>query len=379
MFAAAAPLHAGLTSLGEHVDIRWRWEAPGGWTCEAVTDSNGEVAYAVDAVFLPLSDKPYAAGNPADSGARFTQPASAAFAFTGVPAGQPLWVAVQGTPGTGEAWPGLENNQEAGTFGSYIPDDPRVSQSTARPWIRISLDGYTPPPGTNAHFSLWNTTSGSPPTVWMSTFESGTLNDYYYAEGSHNHLSWGFSAPGIHRVRLRASAFAGPGETNPTGSSPPFTLTFAIGPFAQWQAAHFSGGELDDAAICGPGADPDRDGMQNVVEFAFGFDPRSGLATPESPGLGMPKLSVVEESGTFYQVLEYPARRAGAQVYPLLYLPEFSSDMDWQTEGITTVTADFPPELDALNGVWEKTTSRRPVGSVVPDRGFGRVGLTSGD
>ena len=219
IFAATAPLHAGLTSLGEHVDIRWRWEAPGGWTCQAITDSNGEAAYATDGVFLPLADKPYAAGNPANSGARFTQPASAAFAFTGVPAGQPLWVAVQGTPGVGEAWPGLENNQEAGTFGSYIPNDTRVSQSLARPWIRISLDGYTPPPGTNAYFSLWNTTSGSPPTVWMSTFESGTVNDYFYAEGSHNHLSWGFSAPGIHRVRLKASAFAGPGETNPTGSS----------------------------------------------------------------------------------------------------------------------------------------------------------------
>lgn len=357
------------------MDIRWRWEAAGGWTGQAITESHGEETYALDEVFLPLADKPYAAGNPADSGARFTQPASAAFAFTGVPAGQPLWVAVQGTPGIGEAWPGLENNQDPGTFGSYIPGDSRVSQSIARPWIRISLEGYTPPPGTSAQFSLWNTSPNLPPTVWMSTFESGTVNHYYYAEGSHNHMNWGFSEPGIHRVRLRASAFTGPGATNPTGSSEVQTLTFAIGPFAQWQATHFSAGELDDPAICGPDADPDRDGMNNLVEFGLGFDPRSGLAVPEFPGLGLPQLSVAEENGIFYHVLEYPARRAGAQFSPLRYTPQFATDMNWQSEETTTTAADFPPELDTLNAVWEKVTSRRPLGPVAPARGFGRVGV----
>lgn len=378
MIAATGPLYAGLTSIGAHVDIRWRWEAVGGWTCQAVTDGEEESAYETREVFLSLSDKPYAAGNPADSGARFSQPASAAFSFTGVPAGQPLWIAVQGTPGIGEAWPGLENNQEAGTFGSYIPGDPRVSQSFARPWIRISLDEYTPPPGTNSHFSLW-TTSGSPPTVWMSTHDGGTANDYYYAEGSHTHMNWGFSALGIHRVRLKASAFAGPGATNPTGLSAVHTLTFAIGPFAQWQASHFTGAELDDLAVCGPDADPDRDGMGNLVEFAFGFDPRSGVAAPETPGLGLPRLSLKEEAGTVYQVLEYPGRRAGSQVAPLRYNPQFSSDLDWQTEGVITTTGGFPPEMDGLNAVWERVTTRRVVGPENPARGFGRVGVVSSD
>jgi surface-anchored protein len=379
IIAAVGQLHAGLISLAEHVDIRWKWSSAGGWTCEAVTDSNGEIAYGAHEVFLPLSDKPNVSGNPANSGARFTQPVSAAFAFTGVPAGQPLWVAVQGTPGIGEAWPGMENNQDAGTFGSYIPGDPRVSQTTARPWIKISLDGYTPPPGTAASFSLWNTSTGTPPKVWMSTYDSGTVNEYYYAEGTHNHMNWGFSAVGIHRVRLKASAFAGPGESNPTGFSAVHTLTFAIGPLAQWQASYFSGPELDDPAISGPDADPDFDGMKNFVEFAFGLNPVNGSTLPETAGLGLPKLSVVEENGEFYHVLEYPARRAGSQVAPLLYFPQFSSDLDWQTDGITTNTGDFPVEMDSLNAVWEKVVSRRSVGPIAPARGFGRVQVSSGD
>jgi len=378
IFATTAPLHAGLTSLGEHVDIRWRWEAAGGWTCQAITDSKGEVAHPLDGVFLPLADKPYVNQNPGKSGARFTQPASPAFAFTGVPAGQPLWVAVQSSPGIGEAWPGLENNQLTGTFGNYIPADPRVSQSSARRWIRIELDSHTPPPGTNAHFSLW-TNSGSTPTVWMSTFESNTVNHYYLAEGTHNHVNWGFSAPGIHRVRLKASAFAGPGATNPIGPSAAYTLTFAIGPFAQWQATHFSAGELDHPSICGPEADPDQDGMKNLVEFGFGFDPRSGVAVPETAGLGLPKWSTERQSGILYHVLEYPARRAGAQISPLAYLPEFSSNMVWQSSGITVTTSDFPLELDSLNKVWEKVTARRPAAATAPSCGFGRVGVLFGD
>ena len=378
IFATASQLHAGLIPMAEHVDIRWRWETPGVWTCQAVTDSNGEIAHETPDVSFPLSDKPYIAGNPANSGARFTQPASAAFAFTGVPAGQPLWIAVQGTPGIGESWPGLENNQNAGTFGSYIPNDLRVSQTTARPWIKISLDGYTPPPGTDAHFSLW-TTSGSTPKVWMSTYDTGVVNDYYYAEGTHTHMNWGFSRPGIHKVRIKASAFIGPGQTNPTGLSAVHTLTFAIGPFAQWQATYFTASELDGPAISGPDADPDHDGMKNLVEFAFGFDPKNGAAVPVSTGLGLPKLSLIEESGTFYEVLEYPRRRTGAQLAPLLYLPQFSSDLTWQTDGITTTTTDFPAEMDGLNALWEKASSRRPAGPVRPARGFGRAAVGFGE
>ena len=379
IIAASSQLHAGLIPMAEHVDIRWRWETSGVWTCQAVTKSNGDVAHVTPDVSFPLSDKPYIAGNPANSGARLTQPVSAAFAFTGVPVGQPLWTAVQGTPGIGESWPGLENNQNDGTFGSYIPSDFRVSQTTARPWIKISLDGYTPPAGMVSHFSLWTTSTGSPPKVWMSTYDTGVVNDYYYAEATHTHMNWGFSKPGIHRVRIKASAFIGPGQTNPTGFSAVHSLTFAIGPFAQWQASHNTASELDASAISGPEADPDHDGMKNLVEFAFGFDPKNGAAVPVSTGLGLPKLSLIEESGTFYEVLEYPRRRAAAQLAPLLYLPQFSSDLNWQTNTITTTTTDFPAEMNELNALWEKASSRRPAGPARPARGFGRVAVGFGE
>lgn len=375
LFATMTAGYGGLIPLGEHVDLRWRWQS-NAWIAQAIADSDPENPYDPDHFFLPLSDKPYTAGNPANSGARFSRSRSAAFDFTGVEAGQPLWIAVQGTPGLGEAWPGLENNQPPSTFGTYIPADLRLSQSIPQPYITITLDSYTPPHGKSSHFSMWRTSTNSPPIVWMSTYDTSVVNRYVFTAGSHTHFNWGFTALGIHRVRLKASAFLGPGQSNPTGFSAVETLTFAIGPFASWQATHFSSAELDDVAISGPLADPDRDGLKNLVEFGFGLHPRNGRPVADAVGLGLPQFSVVEEGGIFFEVVNYPARREAAQMAPLSYSPEFSDGLaSWSDLGVITTESDFSGLTASLNTVWKKVSSRRAVGPVKPSNGFARVGL----
>lgn len=372
----APALGAAPRALREHVDLHWTYEGEDGWACLAKTAVEGDDVFEeLEEVYLPIDDMPEEL-----NGQRYLQPAGEAFEFTGVPEGDPIWIASQ-IQVPDQCWPGFSNYQATGVFGSYQETDPRLSQadrSLSLPWIKLTLAGVTYRGSGNGAFSLWNEESGAP-TVWFSTSDQTHPDTYLFEAGSHKHLNWGFGSPGIYRIRLSASAYLGPGKTNPTSASDVFTVTFAVGALAQWQATHFSAGELDNPAISGPDADPDQDGMKNVVEFAFGFDPRSGVVVPESPGLGLPKLSVVKEGGTFYQVLEYPARRAGAQIAPLFYIPEFSPDFNWQTDGITTTTGDFPPELDDLNAVWEKVTARRPVGPPALGRGFGRVGVVSGD
>lgn len=369
--------HGSLISLGEHVDLRWRWDAVGGWTVMAVADSDPENPFDPAEFFLPLSDKPYHAGAPSNSGARFAQPASPSFAFTGVAAGEPLWIAVQGSPGMGEAWPGFENNQPANAFGSYIPDDSRLSQSLPGAYITITLDSYTPPLGTSAYFSMWSNFSGSPAKVWMSTYDASIDNKFYFTAGSHTHLNWGFSALGLHRVRLKASAFRGPGRSNPTGFSAVKTLTFAVGPFANWQATHFSSAELDDPSISGPHSDPDRDGMENLIEFGFGLDPRNGTTGSEVEGLGLPRLAVVEEDGVYYEVIEYPARRAAGQTRPIVYLPQFSSGLEgWNDLNVVITESDYLGSASYLNCIWQKVRARRVAEFVKPAAGFARVALT---
>jgi hypothetical protein len=48
----------------------------------------------------------------------------------------------------------------------------------------------------------------------------------------------------------------------------------AVGGFGYWQAEHFSSDERADVLISGPGADPDGDGILNLLEYALGANPR---------------------------------------------------------------------------------------------------------
>lgn len=375
----------GLIPITGHVDNRWEFQ-DNTWSHELnfyLTEEVGENAdavFAADEAFLALSDKPYNSSDRSISGARFVQPGLADYDFTGAPSGEPIWLAVQGTPGDGDAWPGNANNQLPSDFGSYIPTDPRLSQSTALPYIRISLLNYQPPHGKTSHFSMWNSSSFSPPTVWMSTFDSSVENSFYFDAGGHAHAWWGFTKTGIHRITLQASAFLGPGATNPTGPSAPYTLTFAVGTAAKWQATWFDDAELDDPTVSGMDADPDLDGLVNLIEYAFGTNPRVGGTSPVEEGLGLPVFSLVDDGGTLYETLTYPQRRGGDRLFPEVYEPQFSSTLEdgWSDSNVVTSYSDFDPLLDDLNAEWELVVSRRPIPEGVT-KGFGRVVVTAGD
>ncbi len=55
--------------------------------------------------------------------------------------------------------------------------------------------------------------------------------------------------------------------------------------FAGWQAIHFSSEELALPVISGPNADPDADGLGNLMEYALGSDPRASSSAP-APAVG---------------------------------------------------------------------------------------------
>src|SRR6185437_13944001 len=47
-----------------------------------------------------------------------------------------------------------------------------------------------------------------------------------------------------------------------------------LSPYATWKLAHF-GANANDPTIAGDNADPDGDGIPNILEYAFGSDPNS--------------------------------------------------------------------------------------------------------
>lgn len=364
-----ATVHAaGLEPLDGHIDILSTWSnSSNHWTSRLIPDD--AIERTPDAVFFPLSDRPFT-GTAAGSGARLPRSSNPVFDFTGVGPGEPIWVCVKQSAPPGDAMVGFGDLLSPATYGTYLETDPRVlpqPQSIALPWIRHTYQGMTYLGTGEPHFSVSDNISGTT-IVWIST-ANGQDNNFILYGGSHSHLNWWFSAQGVYRIAFTASAFRGPGKSNPTGESTPFKLTFAVGPVAQWQAAHFNGDELEQSAIAGMSADPDGDGLSNLVEYAFGLDPRSGSPAPMLPDLGLPVHSLEISGDTTWQVVEFPRRLSEGQLAPLQYLAEFAADPaapTWQTDAEESTTP--------LNAAWETVRVRRaiPPGQAA---GFARVRL----
>jgi surface-anchored protein len=146
--------------------------------------------------------------------------------------------------------------------------------------------------------------------------------------GGHSHHHWGFSSNGVVRVTLQANGWQLGAITNETSLATTFTfhvLPIADSAFAQWQQIHWPGSA--DPQRVSADADPDGDGIRNLLEYAFDLDPN--LASRS----GLPELSVRESAGQRYGMLTF--RQAGAAT-DIEYEPVVSSNL--MTDGWTPLT-----------------------------------------
>jgi hypothetical protein len=108
------------------------------------------------------------------------------------------------------------------------------------------------------------------------------------------------------------------------GSNPPVWVP--IQPvFAIWQAQKFSAAERANLAVSGPTADPDGDGVANLLEYAFGFEPKTANTTAQ-PLVGTVKVNSVDHLTLTY-------RRLVPTSPDLIYTPQSTSDLAgaWDT------------------------------------------------
>lgn len=109
-----------------------------------------------------------------------------------------------------------------------------------------------------------------------------------------------------------------------------------------WQLGYFSESELLDPAISGPNADPDHDGMPNLVEYALGLDPRAASSTSAPP------VGVTATDWTF--TYSRPADRSD-----ITYAVEYSVDLThWVSVGAEH------RKISTANGV-ETWTATQPL------------------
>lgn len=121
--------------------------------------------------------------------------------------------------------------------------------------------------------------------------------------------------------------------TNPELSATAITRTVVT--YSDWQATRFTAGELANSTISGPAADPDGDGLCNLLEYAANLGPK----VPETNG--QPVLG----TGGSALTLTYIRRK---DVSDLTYTVEVSNDLQTWNSGPSYTQEFSVTTLDTL-------------------------------
>jgi surface-anchored protein len=201
--------------VDEHTDVASA--LAGSWTLFAAGSESGNLPAHQALLFV---DRP----------ARGNRPSGSSFDFIGVSAGQKYWRLPQSQNSKLLYLGANANGVGFGAIASYVETDPRLSVPIAAPWIKytvVGLHGLTPEEPAPGSLSVWSSEDAGP-SVWVSSAAGGLTNsdNLFVIAQSHVHFNWRFTARGIYGVEIVASAYLGPGKTNPTASVP---VTFYFG------------------------------------------------------------------------------------------------------------------------------------------------------
>ena len=144
-------------------------------------------------------------------------------------------------------------------------------------------------------------------------------------------------------------------------------------PYSIWQAANFTPAQVANPLVSGPAADPEMDGILNLLEFAFNLPPWASdlhQVTPGSGVEGLPRITVIQVGGQSRLRFEYVIRHNGG----ITYLPQASDAMaaagpgSW--ESLTGI-----PVITPINAEWDRVVVEDVAGTGHPNR-VGRVKVT---
>jgi hypothetical protein len=156
--------------------------------------------------------------------------------------------------------------------------------------VVTSLDGEDAAqsgPVTHNQQSWMETTVNGPGEIAFAWKVSSQVGDYleFYIDGVlkagriSGNVDWVLKSyavdPGQHVLRWRYVK-DGSGSSGSDTAWVDAVSWMPEGGYTQWVSDHFTEQEIGDPAIVGEDADPDHDGLANVIEYAFGTEPREG-------------------------------------------------------------------------------------------------------
>ena len=180
--------------------------------------------------------------------------------------------------------------------------------------------------------------------------------------GSHAHWNFGFTSNGVYELVFEVQGRRAGVETNDFSLLTP--IRFEVEPlppepsrpFVLWQQANWPG--VTDETVIGAGADPDRDGVVNAVEYALGLNPH----VPDRDRLPQPRLAVTPAGRMLRLEFETP-RTATDVLFRAWQSRALDADASWQSvpgpralpgsPGSERVTLAFEIEaLETLPASW---------------------------
>jgi hypothetical protein len=177
-----------------------------------------------------------------------------------------------------------------------------------------------------------------------------------------SHTFSGLAAGTVYFCRLQA--YGADGLVSEATPETMFTLQSSGAPgFSAWAAA---GGLTGAEAL--PGATPHRDGVTNLLKFAFNLNPAGPdvrMLTKGTGTAGLPVFAMQTGGGQAAFTVEFLRRRSGG----LVYTPQAGSDL----MGFAPMAGT--PVVSVINTEWERVVVEMPLASSVPVRMFGRVAV----
>ncbi len=215
---------------------------------------------------------------------------------------------------------------------------PTTPAFTLQPQAQSAAVGHT------ATFTVAVTGLPSPTLVWQRSIDQGaswiTLVDNATFSGTRTQTLAVLVTTELHGALFRALA-SNDVETDVASASASLAV---VSSFVVWQRSRFSDLELADPSWSGPAADPDADGLNNTLEYAFATDPHT--AEPQAVG------TVARANDTWVFIYTRPVDRSD-----VTYSVEISTDLEhWTTTGSNERIAQ-----DSTKETWRVTVPAADV------------------
>lgn len=131
---------------------------------------------------------------------------------------------------------------------------------------------------------------------------------------------------GSYSLSIQANDLGNTGPGGPKSSSTNLAINIVPSQFNQWRQEYFPT-QLGDLAISGPFADPDHDGVANLLEYGVGSSP-----TDPAEGPGLVEYIQQDVAGTIYPAVRFKRLKPGYEPSLQIQLEIATDDFNWRVD-----------------------------------------------